>query len=228
MSLTTDSIFAVLAAATFGAYGVSLDQTIVFWNREAERILGYTSQEMLGRHCYEALSGVVSGGDQAQCEGGCPAIQDLIAGSVPSQTSTAMITSTGDRKLVSLTPVVIGGMGGGDPIVLHLFTEEAAGTLPDGLSGATPVEATAPSRRIATEGRFAGTAASGAPRLTSREVEVLRLVSGGWDTPRIANELNISPHTVLNHIRHFRRKLDAPTKLDAVVTAIRLGILPID
>ena len=57
---------------------------------------------------------------------------------------------------------------------------------------------------------------------------MLRLVSGGWDTPRIANELNISPHTVLNHIRHFRRKLDAPTKLDAVVTAIRLGILPID
>ena len=73
-----------------------------------------------------------------------------------------------------------------------------------------------------------GGGGANAPRLTSRELEVLRLVAMGWDTPRIAHELNISPHTVLNHIRHFRRKLDAPTKLDAVVSAIRLRILPID
>ena len=54
---------------------------------------------------------------------------------------------------------------------------------------------------------------------------MLRLVSLGWATPRIATELGISPHTVRNHIRHFRHKLNATTKLDAVVTAMRLGIL---
>ena len=70
-------------------------------------------------------------------------------------------------------------------------------------------------------------AAVDAPRLTARQLEALRMVSMGWETSRIASELNISPHTVLNHIRHFRRKLNAPTKLIAVITAIRLGILPL-
>ena len=63
--------------------------------------------------------------------------------------------------------------------------------------------------------------------LTQRELEVLRLVSLGWRTPRIADELGISYHTVRNHIRHCRRKLGAATKLDAVLTAIRRGILPV-
>ena len=63
--------------------------------------------------------------------------------------------------------------------------------------------------------------------LTEREQEVLRLVALGWDTPRIAGELGISRHTVRNHIRNLRQKLQANTKLEAVVTGIRLGILPV-
>ena len=56
---------------------------------------------------------------------------------------------------------------------------------------------------------------------------MLRLIALGWDTPKIAGELGISRHTVRNHIRNLRQKLKANTKLDAVVTGIRLGILPI-
>ena len=63
--------------------------------------------------------------------------------------------------------------------------------------------------------------------LTLRELEVLRLVSLGWRTQRIADELGLSYHTVRNHIRHCRRKLGAATKLDAVLTAIRRRILPV-
>ena len=61
--------------------------------------------------------------------------------------------------------------------------------------------------------------------LTQRELEVLYLVSLGWATPRIADELELSYHTVRNHIRHSRLKLGAATKLDAVLTAIRQGML---
>ena len=68
----------------------------------------------------------------------------------------------------------------------------------------------------------------GDPGLTRRELAVLRLVALGWDTPRIAEQLGISRHTVRNHIRNLRQKLSASTKLDAVVAGIRLGILPVN
>ena len=54
---------------------------------------------------------------------------------------------------------------------------------------------------------------------------MLRLVALGQTADQIARDLDISPHTVRNHVSNFRRKLDARTKLEAVLTAMRLGIL---
>ncbi len=54
---------------------------------------------------------------------------------------------------------------------------------------------------------------------------MLRLVAQGRGTREIAEDLEISVHTVRNHVRHFRLKLNATTKLDAVMAGLRLGIL---
>ena len=61
--------------------------------------------------------------------------------------------------------------------------------------------------------------------LTNRELKVLRLVALSLDTKQIARELHLSPHTVLNHIRNARVKLNAANKLGAVLTARRLGLI---
>lgn len=218
MSLTADSIFTLLAKATFGVYAISRDQTIVYWNGAAERILGYTREQIVGRPCAELLAETTADAPGENCQLGCPSIEALQAGRLPSPSQLRMISASGEPKVISLTPIILGGSDGEPHMVVQLFTEAVAETVP----GAPVADG-----QVSTAGP-ALDAASGSPRLTKREMEVLRLVSAGWDTPRIANELNISPHTVLNHIRHFRRKLDAPTKLDAVVTGIRLGILPIE
>ena len=47
----------------------------------------------------------------------------------------------------------------------------------------------------------------------------------GWETDVIAHELGISPNTARNHITNLRKKLDANSRLDAVMAAIRLGLL---
>ena len=54
---------------------------------------------------------------------------------------------------------------------------------------------------------------------------MLRLVALGRSTAQIARDLRISEHTVRNHVRHFRAKLNASTKLEAVLTALRLGLV---
>lgn len=64
--------------------------------------------------------------------------------------------------------------------------------------------------------------------LASREIEVLQLTADGLSPEQIADTLFLSPHTVRNHLRHAMSKLDAHTKLEAVVTAIRLRLITVD
>lgn len=64
--------------------------------------------------------------------------------------------------------------------------------------------------------------------LTERECEVLQLSAEGRTPEEIAQELYLSTHTVRNHIRNAMGKLQAHTKLDAVVKAARLRLISID
>lgn len=64
--------------------------------------------------------------------------------------------------------------------------------------------------------------------LAGREIEVLQLTADGLSPEQIAEVLFLSPHTVRNHLRHAMAKLDAHTKLDAVVTAIRMRLITVD
>ncbi len=64
--------------------------------------------------------------------------------------------------------------------------------------------------------------------LTDREVEVLQATADGLNPDEIAEKLFLSAHTVKNHLRHAMSKLDAHTKLDAVVKAARARIINIE
>ena len=64
-----------------------------------------------------------------------------------------------------------------------------------------------------------------APRLTAREREVLSLVAAGTSNKGIARELQVSPNTVKFHIAAILEKLDAATRAEAVVAALRRGEL---
>ncbi|HYA01004.1 MAG TPA: response regulator transcription factor [Candidatus Binatia bacterium] len=73
-------------------------------------------------------------------------------------------------------------------------------------------------------------AASPAPgrslSLTDREMEVLGLLSEGLDPQGIARRLEISVHTCRGHVKSILAKLDAHSQLEAVITAMRLGLVP--
>ncbi|WP_106397613.1 response regulator [Actinocorallia populi] len=66
-----------------------------------------------------------------------------------------------------------------------------------------------------------------APRLTDREMEVLRLVARGLGNREIARELFISENTVKNHIRNILEKLQLHSRMEAVVYAVREKLLEI-
>jgi DNA-binding NarL/FixJ family response regulator len=63
--------------------------------------------------------------------------------------------------------------------------------------------------------------------LTSRELEVLALIRDGYKNKQIADRLSISENTVNFHIKNLVDKLGAKDRTNAVMIAIRRGLLPI-
>jgi DNA-binding NarL/FixJ family response regulator len=61
--------------------------------------------------------------------------------------------------------------------------------------------------------------------LTSREMEVLKLLAEGFPNKTIALNLDVSEHTIKFHVHSIFRKLNAQSRTDAVVRATRLGLL---
>jgi ATP/maltotriose-dependent transcriptional regulator MalT len=61
--------------------------------------------------------------------------------------------------------------------------------------------------------------------LTSREIEILRLIAAGLNNQAIGERLFISEHTVHRHVANVLGKLDVSSRSAAVAQAGRLGLL---
>ena len=123
-----------------------------------------------------------------------------------------------------MRPVVVPWLPDVGTVVVYLFRErESEGSaLGRDLLAAERSEQVAPERQ-AIEPQHLPTRP-----LTEREMDVLRLLVLGWDTERIAAELGVTDHTVRNHVTNLRVKLGAKSRIEAVISATRLGILTLE
>jgi DNA-binding NarL/FixJ family response regulator len=61
--------------------------------------------------------------------------------------------------------------------------------------------------------------------LTDRERQILVLLSRGMANRAIAEDLHLSINTVRNYVQAILIKLDAHSKLEAVATGVREGVI---
>ncbi len=61
--------------------------------------------------------------------------------------------------------------------------------------------------------------------LTAREMEILNYIAQGYLNKQIAAELDISEQTIKNHVTSILRKLNANARTEAVVVAIKQGLI---
>jgi DNA-binding NarL/FixJ family response regulator len=61
--------------------------------------------------------------------------------------------------------------------------------------------------------------------LSERENDVLLRVSKGFTLPEIAKQLNISRHTVADHVKQIYRKLGVSSRAEAALEAVRRGMI---
>jgi two-component system NarL family response regulator len=141
--------------------------------------------------------------------------------------SAAIVMLSADESEAALQAAVAAGAAG------FLLKSWALEQVPDAIRRAAAGEMLIPAVTLANlliQAREAAKRESERVRaqelLSAREQEVLELLATGIDTPTIAEELGISLATVRWHVQHVLEKLDAHSKLEAVVRAGQLGLLP--
>jgi DNA-binding NarL/FixJ family response regulator len=65
----------------------------------------------------------------------------------------------------------------------------------------------------------------GDPLLSPREIDVLQALASGASTAEVASQLFISVKTVKNHLANIYEKMDARDRTQAVLQALRLGVI---
>jgi len=141
------------------------------------------------------------------------------------------------------TAILIVSAYGYDPYVLHAVEAGAAGYLPKKVrareianairalhDGETVFEYSATRRlfkRLASD-KSRASAQEATQEMHERELEVLRLVAKGMSNKEIANALGISVRTVQNHLVSIFRKLDVGSRTEAVLHALKEGLLAPD
>ena len=194
-----------------GVYAVDADQRIIYWNSAAERILGYRSEEVVGLRCYDVCASLTENETSPICIEGCPSLALASQGITPPVTHVRMRRSSGERKRVSVIPLVIQTeYGDGETIVVHLFHDR--------------IDDERVEKMAESVGNLIAPGDDLQP-LAPRELQALRMVAQSLEISEIADRMDISIHTVRDHIRNARKRLKAKDRLEAILVAQKHGLL---
>lgn len=211
----------VLSQAPYGVYAVDVDRIITFWNRGAERILGHWAGEVVGLRCCRVLQNLSDNGTIPLCAEGCPAIHHAETSRFPPVVDVMARCASGRRKPITIIPVVIPQSHCDRTVLVNLFHERTGDSRGEATvgrvqkvleTGTLPAQLSDPPGPVVLP-------------LSARELQVLSLMGLALRTREIARELTISTNTARNHVRNVCGKLQAKSKLEAVVIAQRRGLL---
>jgi PAS domain S-box-containing protein len=187
-----------LARAVDGAFAIAPDGRLVIWNWMAEKILGWTTKDMIGRLADEALAG---GRERWRHWRGIGDGVERFEMEAQTKSGQSIWLDVGVVEL----PM-------SDSIVMRVYVFR------DGSTTKALVDALQSLRAPAS-------AAGSRSSLTKREVEVLRLMTTGANTKSLAIRLRLSPATVRNHVQHILEKLGVHSRLEAVAWTTRASRL---
>jgi two-component system response regulator DegU len=119
-------------------------------------------------------------------------------------------------------------------LVKDCSTDEVADTVRTAAAGETALSPALAASMLDEVRRMDGAGDGGGPgaaggdddrAVTKREEEVLQLIADGCSTTEVAERLFISQKTVKNHLASIYQKLDARDRTQAVLQAVRMGIV---
>jgi len=140
------------------------------------------------------------------------------------QIKIVMLTMHADQEV--LTSAIRAGASG--YLVKDCSTEEIASAVRMAVSGETALSPQLAASMLDEVRRLDRPSSDEERIVTRREEEVLQLIADGCSTPEVAEKLYISQKTVKNHLASIYQKLDARDRTQAVLQAVRMGIVSLD
>jgi DNA-binding CsgD family transcriptional regulator len=191
---------------------------IVFWNRSAERLLGYSAEEVVGLSCAGVLHGTDVYGNR-YCSESCAVTQMAVRSETVRHFDLQLHAK--DRHMVTVDISIL-NLAVRPPdhfLLVHVMKPSAKAEA----SERPAEEPVSPPRSPLVMVRESPDAR--ARKLTAREVEVIGMLAAGHTTPEIASRLHISTVTARNHIQNVLEKLEVHSKAEAVAFAFQKRLL---
>jgi PAS domain S-box-containing protein len=224
--MRTKNILKILANTSDGVFAVSTDHKIVFWNKPAQKILGYSAKEVLGKYCNEMIAGTDSNGNPV-CSKSCNVMKAIKKKENPENYEILTHSKTGDPIWLNISITCIPGSQPALNTVVHVFRDitkqkmdiNLIKEIVSGINNANKHK----SNLSLSNNEITGNKHK--PKLTFRERQVLMLIAEGLSTKDVSEKLYISWTTVRKHIQNILYKLEAHSKLEAVANAYKNNLI---
>jgi DNA-binding CsgD family transcriptional regulator len=188
------------------AFAIDRKGIIVLWNEEAEKTLGFSTSDALGKKCWELLSGKDSNGNQYCCRY-CP-LREMNFRHEPVHSFHSSFKTSDDQRMQFAVSCLTVFDEPGSEMLLHICRPDT-----------NPVE----TEEKQTPGWRPADEQIGA--LSERETEILKLLAKRVSTRDIAEKMSISIRTVRTHIQHVMYKLQVHKRTEAVRVGKRLNLI---
>jgi PAS domain S-box-containing protein len=212
-------LFTLLNGTADGAFSVDEHGLICSWNQAAEQLFGYPSSEVLHKPCAELLQGRGSLGNPVCCDG-C-AVIECAATSRGIPDYDLEVKARGGRRIwMNISILVFQDNRTNRRLVVHLARDITERKKKEELTQ----KVLGIAKQLASLPNEPDRGAPVSP-LTKQEQHVLRLLADGKTPAEVARMLSIAPRTLRNHIHHANQKLKTRNRLEAVIHAIRRGLI---
>lgn len=213
-------LFKVLENAGDAAFAVDEEGMIGGWNRAAEELLGYTSSEVTSKTCWELFQGLGILGTRV-CTENCHVIESATASRGIPNFDVHVKTRSGQRVWVNVSVLAFRDDRTRGLFLVHLFRDSEQKMKLEQFSQKileTVKETEVLRKRTVVQ-------ADSVRPLTAKERHTLKLLAEGRSANEVAETMGITPRTLRNHIHNINKKLRTSNRLEAVLFAVRNGLV---
>jgi PAS domain S-box-containing protein len=212
-------VYKMLEGAADAAFVVTHEGEICFWNVAAEQLFGYAAKDVLNKTCFEVLKGKDALGALA-CTGGCSVQHSAIhTDSIPTFDLEVTIGS-GQRRWVSISTIVFEDSRLHRRLIVHL-ARDISDSKEREQAFSRMIDA---SKQVISVGDVR-TRLAPIESLSAKEEHILKLFAKAKNSSQVARELGITLPTLRNHLHAINQKLRTHNRLEAVLSAMKRGLI---